>query len=546
MLDSMANPHAVFNVPPPLEQYNVYGADRALREAVAREGGSRADAALHAFGRFCGRADTIALGTLANENPPTLSTHDRYGHRVDLVRYHPAYHELMRIALAEGLHASPWDDAQSAAQVARAAKYFLQTQVEAGHGCPVTMTFACVPTLRKQPDLAAEWLPRVLSREYDPANAPAATKRGATIGMAMTEKQGGSDVRANTTRAERVIDGRYALTGHKFFVSAPMCDAFLVLAQAPGGLSCFLLPRWLPDGTKNALELQQLKQKMGNRSNASSETELRGATAWLVGDEGRGVANIIEMVALTRFDCLIGSSAGMRQAAAQALHHCHHRAAFGALLDRQPLMQNVLADLVLESEAATALTLRVARALDESVDSEHARLLVRLATAVGKSWICKRAPGHAYEALECIGGSGVMETTIMPRLYREAPVNAVWEGSGNIQCLDVLRALRTTPEVLDALFAELATEQGADPRFDALAARLRAEIDDDRALEYRSRSVIGLIAVALQAAVLLRGDATVAEAFLRGRVASDAPFHYGTLPQGVDCAALIERGRPEV
>ena len=545
MLESMANPHAVFNVPPPLERYDVYGADRALRDAVAREGAASADAALHEFGRFCGLPDTIELGVLANENPPTLATHDRFGHRIDLVSYHPAYHALMRIALTEGLHASPWDDRGPAAHVTRAAKYFLQTQVEAGHGCPVTMTFACVPTLRKQPDLAAEWLPRVLSREYDPANVPVSAKRGATVGMAMTEKQGGSDVRANTTRAERAGDA-YALTGHKFFVSAPMCDAFLVLAQAPGGLSCFLLPRWLPDGTKNALELQQLKRKMGNRSNASSETELRGATAWLVGDEGRGVANIIEMVALTRFDCLIGSSAGMRQAAAQAVHHCHHRAAFGAMLDRQPLMQNVLADLVLESEAATALTFRVARALDDSAQSEQARLLVRIATAVGKYWICKRAPGHAVEALECIGGGGVMETSIMPRLYREAPVNAVWEGSGNIQCLDVLRALRTTPGVRDALFAELAAEQGADPRFDALVLRLRAEIDDDADLEYRARSVIGLIALALQAGVLLRGDAAVAEAFLCGRVASDAPFHYGTLPQGVDCAALIERGRPEV
>ena len=536
--------HEVFNVPPPLVDYDVYRSDRALVEAVAREGAGWADDALAAFGVFCGRADTIALGFQANEQPPTLATHDTFGRRVDRVDYHPAYHSLMRIALSEGLHASPWAEPRPGAHVARAAQYFLQTQVEAGHGCPVTMTFACVPTLRIQPELADVWLPRVLSRDYDPANAPASQKTGATVGMAMTEKQGGSDVRANTTRAEPVGaagPGReYRLTGHKFFASAPMCDAFLVLAQVAGGLSCFLVPRWLDDGTKNPFELQQLKHKMGNRSNASSEVELRGALGWLVGDEGRGVANILEMVALTRYDCLIGSSAGMRQATAQALHHAHHRDAFGKRLDRQPLMMNVLADLALESEAATALTLRVSRWLDEGRDE-----LVRVATTLGKYWICKRASGHAVEALECIGGTGVMETTIMPRLYREAPVNAIWEGSGNIQALDILRVAQRQPQAIAAFEDELARFRGADDRLDAAIARVSAAFRDPDGLEYRARSVVSLMATVLQATVLLDGDPRVADAFLAARVDAGASPLYGQLPHGVDCAALIERARPE-
>lgn len=527
------------NVPPLLVGHNLYAGDRALREAVARENAGWADARLTEFGAHCGRAETIELGFLANENRPELVTHDRRGERVDLIRYHPAYHELMRTAIEAGLHASPWAAPKPGAHAARAAQYFLQTQVDAGHGCPVTMTFACVPTLRRAPGLAAEWLPRVTAYRYDPTNRAAHQKTGVTVGMAMTERQGGSDVRTNTTRAEPAGDGLYTLTGSKYFVSAPMSDAFLVLAQAPGGLSCFLLPRWLPDGSKNGLELQQLKVKSGNVSNASAEAELRGALAWRVGDEGRGIATIIEMVALTRYDCLIGSSAGMRQAVAQALHHCRHRYAFGAALDRQPLMQNVLADLALESEAATTMTMRLARALDDG-ETE----LLRVAAPVGKYWICKRVAGHAVEALECIGGMGVMETTIMPRLYREAPVNAIWEGSGNVQCLDLLRAARKSPDSLRIYWDELDAARGVERAYDAyldgLAAALRDEPD-----EYAARRLVERLALAFQAAQLIRAQSPVAGAFVAARLGEGPQRQYGTLPRGIDCRAVIERARPE-
>ena len=369
----------------------------------------------------------------------------------------------MKASIEDGLHSSPWTDPGEGAHVARAARSYMHTQVEAGHGCPITMTFAATPCLKLQGDLAAQWLPKIQARVYDPRNIPADEKQGVTIGMAMTEKQGGSDVRANTTRAIPVgAEGggqAYELVGHKFFVSAPMCDAFLVLAQAPGGLSCFLVPRWRPDGTKNPLQIIRLKRKMGNVSNASSETELRGALGWMVGSEGRGVATIIEMVAMTRFDCMIGSSAGMRMAVSQAIDHCRQRKAFGAFLVDQPLMTAVLADLAIEAEAALTLTMRIARALDHR-DDPHEDALVRLGSAIGKYWICKRTPGHAYEALECLGGSGVMEDSPMPRLYREAPVNAIWEGSGNVQCLDIARAIQRSPQTLQAYFAEVSASEG--------------------------------------------------------------------------------------
>lgn len=547
---ALAVTHEVFNQPPPLENYNVYLADLALQEAVRRNGADWAERELIEFGALAGRADIIELGFQANENSPQLFTHDRFGHRVDLVKFHPAYHELMRIALEHGLHSSPWTDPKPGAHVARAAKYYLHTQVEAAHGCPVTMTFAAVPTLRHQPDLAAAWLPKITARAYDPRNVPDGEKQAVTIGMAMTEKQGGSDVRANTTRAYPLGAGGpgqpYELVGHKYFVSAPMCDAFLVLAQAPGGLSCFLLPRWRPDGSKNPLQIQRLKRKMGNVANASSETELRGALAWMVGEEGRGVRTIIEMVAMTRFDCMIGSSAGMRQAVAQALHHCHHRSAFGERLDKQPLMQNVLADLALESEAALAYTLRVARALDHQ-DDEHERLLARIATPIGKYWICKRTPNHAYEAMECIGGSGVMEDCIMPRLFRESPVNAIWEGSGNVQCLDVLRAMSKEPATAEAFMAELAKARGADARFDRFVERLQRDLRRTDELPYRSRDLVDRLALALQGALLIQaGNAAVADAFCAGRLDGGDARNYGTLPAGVDCQALIERARPRL
>lgn len=544
-----AETHQVENVPPRLESYNLYQQDPVLQAAVQREGGGWAEAELNEYGALVGRPEIIELGQLANENKPVLRTHDRHGHRVDQVNFHPAYHQLMKMAIENGLHSSPWTDPKAGAQVVRAAKYYLHTQVEAGHGCPITMTYACIPSLHQQPDLAKIWEPLITARQYDPRNVPVNEKAGVTIGMAMTEKQGGSDVRANTTRAYPQGAGgpgqAYTLAGHKYFVSAPMCDAFLVLAQAPGGLSCFLLPRWRPDGTKNPLQIQQLKNKMGNVSNASSETELRGALAWLIGEEGRGVPTIIEMVSLTRFDCMIGSSAGLRQAAAQALHHCHNRAAFGKRLADQPLMQNVLADLALESEAAVTLTMRMARALDQAETSEHEKLLMRLGTAVGKYWICKRTPNHAYEAMECIGGSGVMEDSIMPRLFRESPINAIWEGSGNVQCLDVLRAMAKTPGTLEVFFAELDRGRGADHHLDQYVASLKQAFTQQDDLEYRARDLVDRMALALQASLLVQaGNSSVADGFIQGRLMTQGSHHYGALPRGVDCGAIMARAWP--
>lgn len=544
----LADTHEVSNLSSELCNYNLYTEDAALREAVQREGGQWAGHELTEFGQLTGSADYLELGQLANKFQPEYDTHDRFGHRIDLVKFHPAYHQLMKTSIEHGLHASPWTAPGPGAHVARAARTYMHTQVEAGHGCPITMTFAAVPTLRLQPELASVWEPKITARIYDPRNVPVEQKQGVTIGMAMTEKQGGSDVRTNSTRAYPIGTGgpgqAYELVGHKYFVSAPMCDAFLVLAQAPGGLSCFLLPRWRPDGSKNPMQVLRLKKKMGNASNASSETELRGALAWMVGEEGRGVRNIIEMVSMTRFDCMIGSSAGMRMAASQALHHCAVRSAFGKVLNQQPLMQNVLADLALESEAALTLTMRMARAMDNRAD-EHEDLLVRLVTAVGKYWICKRTPGHAYEAMECIGGSGVMEDSMMPRLYREAPVNAIWEGSGNVQCLDVLRALSKTPAVLEAFFTEVARAKGAHPALDGFVATLAADLKDLRDFEYRARDVVDRMALAMQASLLVRhAPAFVSDAFCHSRLTQVGHHNYGTLPRGVDAAAIIARATP--
>ena len=551
---TLADTHEVHNVGSELLDYDMYRQDAALVEAVQREGAGWADAALGEFGRLAGSADYLELGVLANQNPPLLDTHDRFGRRVDLVKFHPAYHQLMRSAIEHGLHASPWTEPRAGAHVARAARTYMQTQVEAGHGCPITMTFAAVPALRTTPVLADAWVPKITARVYDPRNVPDAQKQGLTIGMAMTEKQGGSDVRANTTRAYPVGTAEgpgaaYELVGHKYFVSAPMCDAFLVLAQTARGLSCFLLPRWRPDGAKNPLQVLRLKRKMGNVSNASSETELRGALAWMVGDEGRGVRTIIEMVAMTRFDCMIGSTAGQRAAVAQALHHCAVRSVFGRVLNQQPLMQNVLADLVLEHEGSLALTMRLARAMDHRDHPEqghHEDALVRLVTAVGKYWICKRTPQHAYEAMECIGGSGVMEDSPFPRLYREAPVNAIWEGSGNVQCLDVLRAMQKSPEVVDAFFAELARARGAHAALDAWVAALQRDFADTADLEYRARHAVDAMALAIQAALLLQhAPAAVADAFCASRLQGQGHRQFGTLPRGADCAALIARATPQ-
>jgi putative acyl-CoA dehydrogenase len=546
--DYASSTHVVTNQPAALVDCNLYETDTVLREAVRREGAGWADDSLRAFGARAGSAVYLQLGELANRYPPELDTHDRFGHRIDQVNFHPAYHELMRVAIEEGLHASHWTEPGPGAQVARAAKFYLQSQVEAGHGCPVTMTSAVVPSLRVEPALARFWEPRITARAYDPRNVPATDKRGVTAGMAMTEKQGGSDVRANSTRAIPV--GResgadaYELVGHKFFVSAPMCDLFLVLAQAPGGLTCFLMPRWRPDGTLNAMQIQRLKRKMGNQSNASCETELRGALAWRVGPEGKGVRTIMDMVAMTRFDCMVGSSAGMRMAASQALHHCSQRSAFGRLLVDQPLMQNVLADLAIESEAAVLMTLRLARALDHR-DAEAEELLLRLCTGIGKYWICKRTPQHACEAMECIGGSGVMEDSPMPRLFRESPVNAIWEGSGNVQCLDVLRALRKAPAALEAFFVEVEAARGAHAALDRLVATLLRDFGDHEEPEYRARALVDRMALALQASLMLRhAPGFVADAFCRSRLESVGQHQYGALPRGVDCARIISRAMP--
>lgn len=541
----LASTHAVENVSSELQDYKLFERDVALREAVQREGGGWGEDELEVFGAKIGAADYLELGALANKFPPEFDTHDRFGNRIDLVKYHPAYHQLMKTSIEHGLHAAPWAEPKSGAHVVRAAKSYLHTQVEAGHGCPITMTFASVPSLRTTPELARIWEPKITSRVYDPRNVPAEQKAGITVGMGMTEKQGGSDVRANSTRAYPLgASGPaqpYELVGHKFFLSAPMCDVFLVLAQAPGGLSCFLVPRWRPDGTKNPLQVLRLKKKMGNVSNASSEIELRGALGWLVGEEGRGVRTIIEMVSMTRFDCMIGSSAGMRMAVSQIMHHCQQRSAFGKKLIDQPLMQNVLADLALESEAAMTLTMRMARAMDNRHD-EHEDQLVRLATAVGKYWICKRTPNHAYEAMECIGGSGVMEDSMMPRLYREGPINAIWEGSGNVQCLDVLRAMQKTPSVVEAFVAELKKARGGHAVLDVHIASLLKEFSDPTDFEVRARAVVDSMALALQAALLVQhAPSAVSDAFCRSRLGLQGSHNYGTLPAATDFAAILQR-----
>ena len=546
--DFMAETHEVQNQPPALQDYNVYAQDVALGEAVAREGAAWAEADLQAFGALTGSREVIELGFQANENKPVLYTHDNYGHRIDEVRFHPAYHRLMQISLENGLHSSHWTRPGPGAQVARAAKFYLQSQVDAAHGCPVTMTSAVIPSLLEQPDVAARWTEKIMACAYDHRNVPFEQKKAVTIGMAMSEKQGGSDVRANTLRAYPLGSGgpgqAYELVGHKYFVSAPMCDAFLVLAQAPGGLSCFLLPRWKSDGSKNPLQIQRLKNKMGNVANASCETELRGAYAEMVGGEGRGVATILKMVSMTRFDCMIGSSSGMRQAAVQALHHCNHRSAFGKRLVEQPLMQNVLADLVIESEAALALTMRIGRALDHSTEPE--KLLVRMGTAVGKYWICKRSPAHAVEAMECIGGSGVMEDCIMPRLFRESPVNSIWEGSGNVQCLDMLRAMHRNPGSMETYLAEVKAGLGADHQLDHYVTQLDRELADLTDIEYRARGVVERMALALQGSLLVRhGNPAVADAFCASRlVGNHSGLTFGNLPRGVDCAGIIARAMP--
>ncbi|HEX2128026.1 MAG TPA: acyl-CoA dehydrogenase family protein [Solirubrobacterales bacterium] len=542
--------HEVTNQATPLENYNAFEADRVMVEAVRREGAEWAEDRAREAGAFGGSARAIRWGVEANENPPRLKTHDRFGHRIDEVEFHPAWHELMAEGVRLGVHALPWREPQPGAHVARAAMFIGFGHAEAGVGCPLSMTYSVIPALRKQPELAEEWEPRFLSLNYDGQLRPAPDKPGALCGMGMTEKQGGSDVRANTTAAVPMNGGgpgaEYAITGHKWFMSAPMCDAFLVLAQAPGGLSCFLLPRFTPDGERNRIHIQRLKDKLGNRSNASSEVEFRGAWARLVGEEGRGVPTIIEMVNHTRLDCSLGAAGGMRWGTANAIHHASQRSTFGKLLIDQPLMQNVLADLAVESEAATIAAMRLARSYDEAAaGDEGAQSFKRIANAVIKYWTTKRAPMHAAEALECFGGNGYVEESGMPRLFRESPLNSIWEGSGNVQCLDVLRGMAKSPHSVEAFFGEVGEAAGADARLDAATAELREELTDLEAIESRARRVVEWMALVLQGSLLVRfGDEAVADAFCASRLGGDAGRAFGTLPAGTDFRRIIERHAP--
>ena len=535
----------VLNQSVPLVGYNLFSSHPALIEALAREGVAPDRAALTALGERLGTVTMFTLGDAANRNPPQLHAYDRYGARRDEVEFHPAWHELLRRLVAEALHTGPWAQPRPGAHVARAAGYMLWAEVENGTQCPATMSYGAVPVLARHGDTFAAWLRLLLSREYDGAFAPATDKRGALIGMGMTERQGGSDVRTNTTRAVpasgRGPGREYLLTGQKWFFSAPMCDAFLVLAQAAGGLSCFLVPRFRPDGRVNALRLLRLKDKLGNRSNASAEVEFDDAFGLLVAEEGRGIATILEMGVYTRLDNAIGSAGLMRQCVAQAIHHARGRRAFGRLLSEQPLMRNVLADLALECEAAVMITMRLARAFDAQED-EEATLLRRLLTPVVKYWVCKRAPAVCAEAMEVLGGNGYIEDWPIARRFRESPLNSIWEGSGNIMCLDVLRALGREPATLEALETLLEGAAGRDARYDRYRDALSADLGDASDSELRARDLTQRIALATQAALLLsHGPAPSCEAFLASRLAAGPPAAFGTLPPGVDCDALMAR-----
>ncbi len=536
--------HEVINQPDPLEDYDVYGSDPVLARALSGHGAGWAHSELSGLGELAGSAEAIEWGFKANEYTPVLHTHDRFGHRIDEVEYHPYYHRLMETAVANGLHAEPWRDPRPGAHVARAARFFVWSQVDTGHTCPVSMTYAIVPAMRHQPEVAARWEPRLESGEYDPRSRPAEEKTGAIAGMAMTEKQGGSDVRANTSTATPSGDGSYRLTGHKWFCSAPMSDVFLMLAKAPGGISCFAVPRFDPSGEPNGIQILRLKDKLGNRSNASSEIEFTDVYGELVGEEGAGVRTIIEMVNHTRLDCVTGSASSFRQGLVQAIHHARQRSAFGRLLIDQPLMQNVLADLAVESEAATLLMIRLAAAYDSDDPGEAA--FRRIATAIGKYWVTKRLPMAAAEAMECLGGSGYVEESIMPRLFRDSPVNAIWEGSGNVIALDVLRAMTREPESLEALMAELETARGNDTRYDRALADLHAEVADSSRIELRARRLTESMALLLEGSLLIRhGRAEVADAFAATRLAGDRGLLFGSLPPTVDHGGIVAGAFPE-
>lgn len=541
--------HQVHNQPPPLDPYDPWLGDTALQEALEREGGGWAQARCAALGQVVGSEEVVALGHAANRHTPELKTFDRYGHRIDEVDFHPSYHTLMALAVKHELPSLPWSDPKPGAHVAHAALGFLFTQAECGVLCPMAMTYAVVPALRHQPDVAETWIPRALSTEYDGRCIPASEKTGATFGMAMTEKQGGSDVRANSTKAVPEGGGgpgqAYRLTGHKWFCSAPMSDAFLTLAQTDKGLSCFLVPRFLPDGTRNRFFIQRLKDKLGNRSNASSEIEYDDTWAQMVGEDGRGVPTIIEMVHHTRLDAAGAPAAMMRQGLTQAIHHAQHRSAFGKRLADQPLMKNVLADLAIEVEAAVAMNLRVARSFDEGSTDAGAAAFGRLATAVTKYWLNKRAPQAIYEMLECHGGAGYVEESILPRLYREAPLNSIWEGSGNVICLDVLRAMRRQPDCVDAVLAEIATgTNDCIPLRDALDS-IKDMLARPEHLEMGARRLVEALALALQGSLLVRhAPQAVADAFVTSRLGGDGGHAYGTLPPGTHVDAILDRAQP--
>jgi putative acyl-CoA dehydrogenase len=536
--------HAVVNQPPPLPDHDAYATDLALRQAVAQMDGGWGTDRLHGYGVLAG-GELRSLGEDANRFPPRLRSHDRFGHRIDQVEFHPAWHRLMSLAMAHGLHALPWQLPQPGAHVVRAALEYLHHQAEAGSNCPLTMTHAAMPVLRQGGERLAGWRSALVGERYDARDVPVAGKSAITLGMGMTEKQGGSDVRANSSRAEAQADGSVLLTGHKWFLSAPASDGFLVLAQGEAGLGCYLMPRLLEDGSRNNLRLQRLKDKLGNHANASSEAEFARALAWPIGAPGRGIATILEMVALTRLDCMVGSAALMRQALVQAVHHCRHRHAFGRRLAEQPLMANVLADLALESEAAMALALRTAQAIDRGGSDPLEAALARVLTPVGKYWICRRAPAVVNEAQECLGGGGYVEESILPRLYREAPLNSIWEGCGNIQCLDLLRALARDADCVHALRAELARASGVDAAYDAALAPIDRQLLAGTTGEADARLLAERLALQLQAGMLLRhAPAALAGAFCRSRLAGEHGRALGTLPSGIGFEPIIARAWP--
>lgn len=539
-------PREAPNQPPPLGDLDLFATDAALVAALEREGGGWAAGQVRSFGAEVGRRETRELSFQANESVPALRTHDADGNRIDEVEFHAAWHELLNISARHGVHSFAWSQARPGSQVARAALVLLAAENETGHLCPLGMTHAAVPVLRQEPSIAREWVPRLVNPTYDRSVRPAAEKAGALIGMAMTEKQGGSDVRSNTTLARPVSGsgpGReYSITGHKWFCSAPMCDAFLVLAQAPAGLSCFLLPRWTADGRRNRFFIQRLKPKLGNRSNASAEVEFAEAPAFLVGEEGRGIRTIIEMVNHTRLDCALVSAGMMRTAVVEAVHHARHRVAFGRLLTDQPLMKNVLADLCVESEAATLLAMRVAGASDRSEHDETERRYLRIALPMAKYWICKRATAHVGEALECLGGNGFIEESVLPRLYRECPLNSIWEGTSNVICLDVLRALQDDQTGLDVLLAEVDEAGAEDPRLRAYVTALNRDRTKTEPTPGQARRLIERWAIALQGALLVRySSPEVADAFTASRLSPDHGHSFGTLPETASCDAIIRR-----